>query len=185
MLKTDVKAGHKHVVCIPPPPGSGVTWSCLTQHSILSPFLCEHLSRSLSSSRQLVSQQPNLRIRLSFQFAVYYQMYLFPQRMPCCWDRQLSLLSRGAQQGKPRVHDKEAVAGLQTSGEPHIGCTVLMTAEYDYRPQNITQTRLYMPTLCPPRGRTCMSSCQPVSSANNKLFACTQYLSSLLSRLLR
>lgn len=65
MLKTNVNAGREQLVCSSSPPSSGVTcW--LTQHLILSAFLRKHLSRSLSSSHQLVSQQPNLPMHLVF-----------------------------------------------------------------------------------------------------------------------
>lgn len=159
--------------------------SCLIPHPILSPFLCKHLSRSLWSCLQFLPQHPRLQIRWGLQLANHFQLHLSPEAAPSR-DRQLRSLS-GEDSGENLVYAarKEAVAGLQTSGKPPIECTALMTAEDDYRPKKIGRTGPVCATLCPAQGRTRISACQHVSSANNKLFARMQHLPSPLSPFLQ
>jgi len=74
-----------------------------------------------------------------------------------CQNRQLSLLSHREERAKPCVHSKEAVAGLQTSGTPQMGCTLLLTAEYDCRPKKIHGTGyVRLPFALPSVGPACL-----------------------------
>lgn len=171
MLKTNVNAGREQLVCSSSPPGSSVTcW--LTQHLILSAFLHKHLSRSLSSC-----WCPNNQ---TCQCTWFLVCNLIPdESLP---PQNNMLLGQAAQFEPSRTVGQTLCTQLRGCGwAPNIRKASrwvygINDSRARLQTKKNTQNRLCAPTLCPTQGRTCASSCQLVSCANNKFFARTWYL---------